>query len=93
MLLNKRQRRSQVRQISAVTAYKFRIQAHSYRLKQYAKLIRLGISETLADRAFQIWENGCKDEADELALSRVEASLNKNESSPATTHYPTRVAA
>lgn len=77
MLLTKQQRRRQVRRISPCTEYSLKISAHRYRLCRYAELTKLGISEELADKVMDIWQNGCRNKADQLVLDRVAAFLNR----------------
>jgi hypothetical protein len=52
------QRRARVRQFSDIEVHEMNQRAHEYRLKQYARLLRLGASDVLAEQAFEIWENG-----------------------------------
>jgi len=72
-----KQRRARVRQICATEAYALKRKAHAYRLKQYTYLLKLGVPEAIADRAFDIWENGCVTKADCDVLDKLAQFLEK----------------
>ncbi len=77
MLLTKQQRRKQVCPVLSGTKYQLQRQALIYRLERYSRLIKLGVSEHIANRVLKIWEKGCKTIRDEKLLDQIADLLEK----------------
>lgn len=72
-----KQLRPEYRSITPARQLEMEVARRKYRVQQYSQLLKLGLSESLADKALAIWTNGVKSQKDEQVLDAVTEFLDK----------------